>query len=134
MKEELILVLVIGIIIPILFTPILIGAVEVDEETLGVIVEFTYPKNLSNQKTDIEDQLTELFTSTTPSIIDSALVVKTVVTTDTPLITDSAQVELFLTDTPSITDSISTEIFLTKKLSLTDVQDSTMELELNETF
>lgn len=120
MKEELILVLVIGIIVPILFTPILIDAVEVDEESLGVIVEFTYPKNLSNLKTDFDDQMNELFANDKPSIINSALVAKSVVATDRPSITDSAQIELFATDSASITDS--SEIFNNEQSTLNDSQ------------
>ena len=102
MKEELILVLVIGIIIPILFTPILIDAIESDEYTNGITVEFTYPKNFSNLKSDIEVQLIELFSIHTESIIDSAI------GTNEP--TDSELVEIFVTDELSITDSISLEI------------------------
>ncbi len=135
MKEELILVLVIGIILPILFTPILIDAVEVNEETLGVVVEFTYPKNLSNLKTDFDDQMNQLFANDKPSIIDSALMAKTVVTTDTPLITDSAQIELFVTDTLSITDSLSAEFFNSEQTNLIDSQFNLKhEVITNESF
>ncbi len=121
MKEELILVLVIGIILPILFTPILIDAVVVDEESLGVVVEFAYPKNLTNLKTDIDDQLKELFTYSKPSIVDSALVVKTVLT-DIPIITDSRQIEIFATDTLSITNSALTENFNSEQTTFNDSQ------------
>ncbi len=130
LKDELYLILVIGIIIPILFTPFLIGAVEVDEESFGVVVEFTYPKNLSNVKTDFDDQLTELFASDKPSVIDSALAVKTVVATDTSLITDSTQIELFTTDTPLITDSSLTNTDKIFQVTLTEQLAISEKLEL----
>jgi len=110
LKEELILVLVIGIIIPILFTPILIDAIESDEYTNGVTVEFTYPKNFSNLKSDIEVQLNELFPIHTESIIDSAI------RTSEP--TDSELIELFVTDELSVRDSISIEVFHSNDLQL----------------
>lgn len=107
----------IGVIVPILFTPIIIDAVESDYDS-AIVVEFTYPKNFSNLKTDFDDQMTQLFANDKPSIIDSALVAKSVVTKDKPSITDSAQIELIANDKPTITDS-TTEVFLTEELSLT---------------
>jgi len=121
LKEEYLIVLLVGIILPILFTPILIDAVEVNEETLGVVVEFVYPKNLSNEKSDIQDQLNELFASDKPTVTDSALIAKSVILTDELLITDSAQIELFATDAPSISDSVSSEVFNSEQIIFNDL-------------
>lgn len=97
MNEELILVLVIGIILPILFTPILIDAVQ--DDTIGIIVDFEYPKNQINLKSDTESQLIEIFA------------------TDKLTIRDSVIVEFFASDRPVITDSVSIETFYNEQLA-----------------
>jgi len=132
LKEEYLIVLLIGIILPILFTPILIDAVENNEESLGIIVDFTYPKNLSNEKTDIQEQLNELLATDKPAISDSALIAKSVVITDELLITDSAQIELFATDAPSISDSVSSQVFNTEQIIFNDLLKD--DVVLNEPF
>jgi len=132
LKEEYLFVLLIGIILPILFTPILIDAVEINEETLGVVVEFTYPKNLSNEKTDIQEQLNELLATDIPAIMDSALIVKTVIATDELSVTDSVQIELIASDIPSISDSVSSEIFNSKQIIFNDLLDD--DVVPNEPF
>ncbi len=98
MKEEYLIILLIGIILPIIFSPVLIGAVQ--DDSIGIVVEFEYPKNQVNLKSDTENQMIDIFAS------------------DKPTITDSAILEFFASDKPILKDSILIETFDNEQFTL----------------
>jgi len=105
LKEEYLIILLIGIVLPIIFSPVLIGAVQ--DDSIGIVVEFEYPKNQVNLKSDTENHLIEIFA------------------TDKPTITDSASLEFFASDKPILKDSILIETFDNVQSTLEfDTQDS----------
>ncbi len=106
MKEEYLIILLIGIVLPIIFSPVLIGAVQ--DDSIGIVVEFEYPKNQVNLKSDTENQLVEIFASDKPTIIDSALL------------------EFFASDKPILKDSILIETF--------DNEQSTLEFDTHDSI
>ena len=113
MKEEYLIILLIGIVLPIIFSPVLIGAVQ--DDSIGIVVEFEYPKNQVNLKSDTENQFVEIFVSDKPTIIDSALL------------------EFFASNKPVLTDSILIETFDNEQSTLEfDTQVSILITDKNE--